>query len=71
MTVNQPNHHQESGNVEPEMEGMSGVQQCPWSAAALLYGPGFLISIQTDKHLQREKLRCREVNDLLEHPTSQ
>ena len=31
---------------------------------------GFLILIQADKHLQRERHRRREVNDLLEHPTS-
>lgn len=71
MTVNPASHHQERVNVEPEMEGKSGVQQSPRSTAALLYGPGFLIPIQADKHLQRERLRHREVNDLLEHPTSQ
>lgn len=40
MTVNPASHHQESVNVVPELEGMSGIQKCPWGAAALLYGPG-------------------------------
>lgn len=39
MTVNPASHHQESVNVVPELEGTSGIQKCPWGAAALLYGP--------------------------------
>lgn len=33
-------NHQDSMNVVPEVEGISGVQQCPQRAAALLYRPG-------------------------------
>lgn len=32
---------------------------------------GFLIPHQGGKHLQRRRLGCREVSDLLEHPASQ
>lgn len=42
-----------------------GKQQLSYTAQ------GFLIPDQGDKHLQKERLGCREVSDLLEHPASQ
>lgn len=32
---------------------------------------GFLVTDQGDKHLQKGRLGCREVSDLLGHPASQ
>lgn len=55
----------QSWKVHQVSKNAHGVQQLSYMDQR------FLIPIEVDKHLQRERLRRREVNDLLEHPASQ